>query len=236
MLSSLWEMDEEEVEHVAGAMEEISVCSVECRALEGVQVMGIRAHDLAHDYCTMQARDEDPEGAKWWHRKVVEGYRSRYLEGEQSGEDAKWWSEQVANDSYANGNLARHLVDSGMAEELERLVLDYQWTMRKLKVNRYLGLESDFNELLRWKKQGEAVRARKRDSTATGRHIQSRDEAADDLPNLGNGDEIKLIVKTVRMCLSRASMKSVGFDFRQLSFQLLGRLVNVEDEMIGVMR
>ena len=84
---------------------------------------------------------------------MVEGYKDRYkICGGKDGE-VGWWSEEVGDDSYIHRNLARHLVESGKVDELEMLVLDFRWAMRQLRVNRYLGLESDFRELLRSRKQ-----------------------------------------------------------------------------------
>ena len=46
-------------------------------------------------------------------------------------------SDGLIQDSYVHTNLARHLVDSGRGHELEMLLLDYRWTMKQLRVNRY---------------------------------------------------------------------------------------------------
>ena len=144
-------MKEEEVERVIEMMEDLSICKVESREVSGREMAGIRIHDLIHDYCV--ARSEKYEGVRRWHEKMIEGYKSRY--GVYGGSDGQvgWWSEEVADDSYIHANLTRHLVESGKADELEMLMFDYRWTTRQLTMNRYLGLESDFRELVRSRTQ-----------------------------------------------------------------------------------
>ena len=57
-------------------MRDLSVCRVERRDVDGEKIMGVRVHDLTHDYCVAQA--ERQEGIRHWHIEVVEGYKSRY--------------------------------------------------------------------------------------------------------------------------------------------------------------
>ena len=89
---------EEEVERVVDVMRDLSVCRVERREVDGEEIMGIRIHDLIHDYCVAQA--EKHEGLRHWHKQVVEGYRRRYKIWGGSDGNVRWWSEEVVDDSY----------------------------------------------------------------------------------------------------------------------------------------
>ena len=62
MLSCLWGIVEEEVERVVDVMRDLSVCRVERRDVDGEEMVGIRIHDLIHDYCVAQA--EKHEGVR----------------------------------------------------------------------------------------------------------------------------------------------------------------------------
>ena len=201
MLSCLWGIDEREAGTVVEAMGEMSVCDVEYRTVEGKSIIGVKMHDLIHDYCKIQAEAEDDKGARRWHNKVIEGYKQRYLEDSSCVGDVEWWSEKVVNDSYIHTNLARHLVEVGKGNTLKRLVLDYRWTKRQLKLSQHVGLESDFRQAARC-----GMRA----------------------------DEVDVIVKSLRDSWSRIDIDALGFDFRELSFQLLGCLPDVKDVMMEV--
>ena len=240
MLSCLWDLEEEAVERVVDVMAELSICKVEDREVDGEEMMGIRIHDLVHEYCVLQAGKH--EGVREWHEQVVEGYRRRYgvrAENDKSDRCVEWWSDEVEDDSYIHTNLTRHLAESGEVDELERLMLDYRWTMRQLSLNRCLGLESDFRELLRC---GRQLRKQGEQTNLTGAsqshlHVQNRSSDSDkDGGKDVRGDGIELIMKTIRTSWSRVSANVGEVDFRQLSFQLIGRLSTAERKMAGVKR
>ena len=127
MLSCLWGVEEETVEGMLDVMEDLSVCRIEEREVNGGKMLGIRIHDLIHDHCMLQAGKHDR--VRQWHEEVVEVYRRRYkICGGNDEKDGKigWWSEKEADDSYTHTNLARHLVESGKADELTILMLNYR--------------------------------------------------------------------------------------------------------------
>ena len=76
MRSCLWDIEEEEVQRAVDVMRDLSVCRVEGRKVDGREMIGMRIHDLIHDYCAAQA--EKHEGVRQWHGKVAEGCRRRY--------------------------------------------------------------------------------------------------------------------------------------------------------------
>ncbi|MGD0018545.1 MAG: hypothetical protein ABSD62_04765 [Candidatus Limnocylindrales bacterium] len=69
------------------------------------------------------------------HARLVDGYRSRCPDG-------SWW--KGPNDGYFFENIAYHLVQANRAQELHRLLLDYDWLRTKLAVDGILRLLADF--------------------------------------------------------------------------------------------
>ena len=130
-------------------------------------------------------------------------------------------------------------MESGKADELELLMLDYRWTMRQLKVSRYLRLESDFCELLKSRTQ---QRKEREGACVQGpahghRHLQRADSSGNsDHGRCGSNDEIEFIAKALRTSWSRVNASMEELDFRQLSFQLVERLATAIDHMLGVKR
>ena len=186
MLSCLWGVDEGEAESICKMLEEISACEIEYRVVNGSEVKGVRVHDLVHEYYLTAARKE--EEVQGWHVAVVDGYWQRYVEGrgrskrgrrkngkgDRDGGSAGWLSDKMVEDLYIHRNLSRHLVESGKANELEILLLDYRWTMKQLRVNRCLGVESNFRELLRSRKQQRKERVEKNVGGSVQRQLRLR--------------------------------------------------------------
>ena len=163
MLSCLWDTDEADARITAEMIASASACDIEYRKVNGRMMFGLRVHDLIHKYCVIESSKFGGE-TQGWHETLVDGYWDRHVgntgrrkktRGKDGVKENGWWSDDVIDDSYIHLNLARHLNESGRAIELERLLLDYRWTMKQLEINRYLGLESDFNELLRWRMRTE---------------------------------------------------------------------------------
>ena len=132
-------VDEVEAKVIVEMMEEISVCEVEYRFVKGVKMLGMQVHDLIHEYCMMEATRRVGDVERW-HQNVIEGYWDLHVEESKrkkrrrSAEEGLWkggwWSDSLIDDSYVHMNLARHLVRSGRANELESLLLDYRWMMK----------------------------------------------------------------------------------------------------------
>ena len=69
------------------------------------------------------------------HGRLVDGYRSRCVDG--------LWSEGP-NDGYFFENIAYHMAQANRAQELNRLLLDYDWLRKRLAVSGIIGLLADF--------------------------------------------------------------------------------------------
>ena len=69
------------------------------------------------------------------HGRLVDGYRSRCTDGSLS---------EGPNDGYFFENIAYHMAHANRAQELNRLLLDYDWLRTKLAVCGIIGLLADF--------------------------------------------------------------------------------------------
>jgi hypothetical protein len=69
------------------------------------------------------------------HGRLVDGYRSRCPDG-------SWW--RGPNDGYFFENIAYHLAGANRAQELNRLLLDYDWLRTRLALSGIIGLLADF--------------------------------------------------------------------------------------------
>ena len=67
--------------------------------------------------------------------RLVDGYRSQCSDGS--------WS-QGPNDGYFFENIAYHMAQANRAQELNRLLLDYDWLRRKLAIGGIIRLLADF--------------------------------------------------------------------------------------------
>ena len=69
------------------------------------------------------------------HGRLVDGYRSRCPDG-------SWW--RGPNDGYFFENIAYHLAGANRTQELNRLLLDYDWLRTRLARSGIIGLLADF--------------------------------------------------------------------------------------------
>ena len=65
MLACLWDVEEDKAENVCEMMEGISVCEIEHRVVKGSMMVGVRVHDLIHEYCMMEAKER--REVQGWH-------------------------------------------------------------------------------------------------------------------------------------------------------------------------
>ncbi len=77
----------------------------------------------------------DPRGLATAHGRLLDGYKSRCTDGS--------WS-AGPNDGYFFENVAYHMAQANRAQELDRLLLDYDWLRAKLAVAGIIGLLADF--------------------------------------------------------------------------------------------
>ena len=103
----------------------------------------VRLHDLVLELCKKMEVEEQER----WHLGLINAYRLVLEDGEVPGARTEaWW--KVKDDGHVSGNLSRHLIASGCWPELEALVCDVRWTLRRYEMGGWLALELDFKRLL----------------------------------------------------------------------------------------
>ena len=65
-----------------------------------------------------------------WHIDLINAYRSVLEDGKVMGARSEaWW--KMKDDGHVSTNLSRHLIASGCCTELEALLCDVRWTLRR---------------------------------------------------------------------------------------------------------
>jgi WD40 repeat protein len=93
---------------------------------------GILLHDLQYDYITRQV-DDLPA----LHSQLLEAYADKYDDSWPSG----------PNDGYYFRQLAYHLAGAERTEELQKLLLNFDWLQRKLTTTEVNSLINDYDYL-----------------------------------------------------------------------------------------
>ena len=116
----------------------------------------VRLHDLVLELCKKMEVDEQQK----WHIGLVNGYRSVLEDGKvmETGSGA-WW--KMEDDGHLSTNLSRHLVASGYWKELEALLCDVRWTLRRYEMGGWAALDLDFRRLIAYEGGSETHRIRK---------------------------------------------------------------------------
>lgn len=97
-------------------------------------------HDLQHDFLRLNAeRPETPHGA------LLDAYRQAI--GAEASEFPAAWARLPWGEGYMWRHLADHLLVSGQADELKRLLLDYRWMAAKLAAAGVDALLADYDRL-----------------------------------------------------------------------------------------
>ena len=97
---------------------------------------GVRLHDLVLELCRQMAGDEQIT----WHATMVQSYATT-LHGDES-----WWT--LPDDGYAYENVTRHLVGGGECTQLEALLCDCRWSVRRMDIGGWAALNEDFARLV----------------------------------------------------------------------------------------
>jgi WD40 repeat protein len=222
ILARLWDLKNvDDAAEVVMCMSDCSIVDTACRQDDGV--LCITLHDLVHDVCAARAARDG--GANVWHNRLIDVYAAELqpaaatLQRENITGSAcvPWWAVELADDGYVHGNIARHLIGSGKrgVKELTALLLHFRWTERQLAISGILSLRSDF-ELLR------SSMAVKLDTVSCG----------------ARGDEIgEADLLTALDLISGAAQLAWGNahkNYRELAFQMYGRLFERRSEMAAV--
>jgi hypothetical protein len=135
MLMRLWTLpSEDKAGDIVMLLDSLSLADAECRRDVELDrdILGIKLHDLVHDFCVMRA-EAQPGGVADWHRRVLNGYAkglfaemSKGSLGAEAIERTSWWSEGLVTDGYVHTNLVRHFVGTGSqgVENAAALLLD----------------------------------------------------------------------------------------------------------------
>ncbi|MEM7113214.1 MAG: NB-ARC domain-containing protein [Chloroflexota bacterium] len=91
----------------------------------------IRLHDLQHDYVQTRTRSDFDER----HKRLINAYRIAYPHGWETGVD----------DGYYYQSLLFHLSGAGVQEEIETILLEYDWYEAKLEATNITALRQDFD-------------------------------------------------------------------------------------------
>ena len=102
-------------------------------------------HDLVLELCYEMVVDQEEE--EDWHLKLIFSYRLTLKDGKEVETDQKDWG-NVEDDGCVYVNFSRHLVASGLRIELETLLCDVRWTLRRYGMGGWAPLDMDFKRLL----------------------------------------------------------------------------------------
>ena len=131
-VEALWGTDTDET---AGLLRQFANRSLLGRGNKGWIIL----HDLLYDVARTQLT-ASAGGLAATHLKLVEGYRARCADGQwPDGPDG-------GPDGYFFENIAYHLTQAGLTDELDHLLLDYDWLRTKLSVAGIVGLLSDYSQ------------------------------------------------------------------------------------------
>lgn len=169
MLCALWSLDAELVAHVAEEFESLSLLSIRYAQNDDTdddnegsspQMLEIKLHDLALDFCKQQVRALGSTEEKW-HAALLCGYLPHqktppsllwqqlialFMWKHPLAQPRPWWS--VASDGYLSKNLAHHLVESRAFEELIRLLLDFRWMLLQVREDGIWHMMQDYEYVI----------------------------------------------------------------------------------------
>ena len=121
-LQVLWDMNEYDAQDFIDLLAD--------RSLARLGGSTFSLHDLQHDYVVKRAGD-----LKALHNRFLDAYEKRCPKGWASG----------PNDGYFFQHLAYHLSQAGRIEDLNRLLLDFNWIRAKLQAVDLISLISDYD-------------------------------------------------------------------------------------------
>ena len=82
-----------------------------------------------------------------WHNGLINAYRSVLEDGRViETSSVAWW--KMEDDGHISRNLSRHLIASGCRKELETLLCDVRWTLRRCEMGCWAALNLEFKRLL----------------------------------------------------------------------------------------
>ena len=86
-------------------------------------------NDVTLELCQEMAIDEEEK----WHLRLINSYRLTLEDDEEIETQPKdWWN--VKDDGQVYENLSRHIVASGFSIELEALLCEVEWILRRFEI------------------------------------------------------------------------------------------------------
>lgn len=132
---------------LAERLDEVGLIDICFQEIDGIDVKGIRIHDLLHDYAINEAQRENE--LQLWHSRLLEGFELEYGDAIKKCEGCRsWWTESISDDHYFHRNVIRHLIGSSDVEEAITLATRPEWISRQLQTNGRIWMQRDF-ELLK---------------------------------------------------------------------------------------
>ena len=174
----------------------------------------IRVHDRMIDVCCQFSETQDANGVQGWHHRLLESYfpiRKRVSEdttetpwiSDHHIKCREWWDER-AEGKYIIRNLSRHLIGAGLWKELLLVVTDVRWTMRRRLEGGWIGLEDDFNRVLKEWEEEDGMKGSTMDTS-----VESSNEI----------EGLRILRDTIR-----DSWSQIAKECRRIGFQVFGRI------------
>ena len=113
------------------------------RSIVKVKQYCVRLHDLVYGLKKKMAGDEQ----QGWHTGLIDAYRLVLEGGKVIGTGGRACS-KMEDDGHIPANLSRHLIVSGCWTELEALLCDVRWTLRRYEMDGWAALDLDFKRLI----------------------------------------------------------------------------------------
>lgn len=167
VLKSLWDPSGANIAgKVVKYMTTVRIADAEYREQGGFRVLGLRLHDLVHDFAHLEASKH--EGASHGYAILV----NSYLE-EVGGEGNDTWpGVREADDGYNMENVCRLLLGYGRIQDVVSVLLSAQWIVKMMDKKVLLQLSEDVNIFIaamkrKMQKPGALMSDLERDKVAT---------------------------------------------------------------------
>lgn len=142
VVQELWDLeDEEETEDVVMEMVGVGVVNAEHRRVgDGVMMLGLRLHDLVHDFAQQEAKKHGEESM--WPAAVLDVYHVGRC---NEAQDPLWPVELNCDPDagYMVRNVCGLLIQSSRFDEVEALLYSAQWSVKMLELSDVMQLEKD---------------------------------------------------------------------------------------------
>lgn len=147
ILQKLWGLlDRKCTEHVVNDMANVGIVYAEHRKVaDDTKILGLRLHDLVHDFALQEARKHGEE--RLWPGDLIDIYE----DAQDSKEPAPLWAVSINSNKdtgYMTRNVCRLLNEARRFHDVERLFHSARWSVKMLETNNVSQLEQDVRQFL----------------------------------------------------------------------------------------